>query len=160
MMEITNLEALLPHSPPMIILDGIEDCDLDAGTLTARVKIKKDSIFYSAKMGGIPSCLALEYMAQAIGCFVGYHDLKENPNKTPGIGFIMGSRKLDVSVPVYKEGEDYLVKIKSLFSSDSIISFECVIVNEKDEPTATAVINAYRPDNIEDFMNEYAKSNG
>jgi len=160
MIEITNLEALLPHSPPMIVLDGVEDCDLDAGTLTARIKVKKDSIFYSEKIGGIPSCLALEYMAQAIACFVGYHDLKDNPDKTLGIGFIMGSRKMEVFNSVYKEGELYLVKIKSLFSSDGIASFECLIVNEKNEPTATAVVNAYRPDDIDGFMREYEKSNG
>ena len=144
---------LLPHRPPMIVISAVEAVDIDDGTLTARVDVHQEDILYQESFGGVPSYAAIEYMAQAIGCFVGYYDLSQG--KKPGVGFVLGTRKLEVLAPVLKKGESYLIDVKSLFCDETIASFDCKIKNKDNNLVATAILNAYRPDDIEHFMKEY-----
>jgi len=144
-----NVSQLLPHEPPMIFIKDVEKIDLKEGKLTAKVVIQPTDIMYQESLGGVPSYAALEYMAQAIGCFVGYNDLEKN--KKPGIGFVLGSRKLSVYEPVFLNNEVYLLDISMVFCDESLASFDCVMYKDK-KTVAEATINAYRPDNIKEFM--------
>ena len=144
-----SVEKLLPHKPPMIFISDIEKIDLNKGKLTAKVIIKPTDIMYQESLGGVPSYAALEYMAQAIGCFVGYNDLKTN--KTPSVGFVLGSRNLSVYEPVFLNNEVYFLDISMVFCDESLASFDCVMYKDK-KAVAEANINAYRPDNVKEFM--------
>lgn len=149
---MTDIEKLLPHRKPMIVLSDIESIDIKNGTLTARIDIKETDILFDAYLRGVPTYSAVEYMAQAIGCFVGHYDLSQN--KKPGIGFVLGSRKLEVFEPVLMLGNTYFIDVKALFVDDDIASFDCLIYTQEKQKIATAILNAYRPKNIEDFMKE------
>lgn len=147
---------LLPHKKPMIFISDVRSFDAQNGTLVAHSRIQETDILYQPSIGGVPVYASLEYMAQAIGCFVGLYDLEQNPDKKPGVGFVLGSRKLKILAPVFALGEDLLIKISLLFFDESIASFDCAIYNEKtNEEVASAIINAYRPENINDFIKEY-----
>jgi len=144
-----SMDKLLPHEEPMIFISNVEKVDLAKGTLTAKIIIKPTDIMYQESLGGVPSYAALEYMAQAIGCFVGYNDLEKN--KKPGIGFVLGSRKLSVYEPVFLNNEVYLLDISMVFCDESLASFDCVMYKDK-KTIAEATINAYRPENSQEFM--------
>lgn len=144
-----SIEELLPHASPMILISDVEKIDLTDGKLTAKVIIKPTDIMYQENLNGVPSYAALEYMAQAIGCFVGYHDLKQN--KKPGVGFVLGSRKLSVYEPVFLNNEVYFLDISMVFCDESLASFDCVMYKDK-KTMAEATINAYRPNDIKEFM--------
>ena len=147
---------LLPHKNPMIFISDVRAADIKEGTLTAHSKICQTDVLYQSDIGGVPSYVALEYMAQAIGCFVGLYDIENTPDKQPGIGFVLGTRKLKIQKPILLLDEDFLIDIKIVFFDENIASFDCVMYNEKTkEEVATALINAYRPDDIEAFMKEY-----
>lgn len=147
---------LLPHQDPMIFISDIRSFDTEKGILIAHTHIQKDDILYQNSINGIPTYAALEYMAQSIGCFVGLYDLQQHPHKKPGVGFVLGSRKLQIKKPVLLLDEDYDIKINALFCDDNIASFDCLMYNEKtNEEFATAIINAYRPENIDTFMKDY-----
>ena len=146
---------LLPHEPPMVFVSDVCSFDAEKGALTARAHIQKTDILYQPAIGGVPAYAALEYMAQTIGCLVGLYDLREN--KKPRVGFVLGTRKLKIEKPVLKSDEDYLIHVTSLFCDDNMASFDCVMCHEKtNETVATAIVNAYRPENINDFMKEYS----
>ena len=145
---------LLPHQSPMIFISDVLSFDLKEGALVARTHIQKSDVLYQAALNGVPSYAALEYMAQSIGCFVGLYDL-ENGRK-PGVGFVLGSRKLQIYHPVFLLNEDYDIRVKVLFCDENLASFECIMYNEKtNEEFANAIINAYRPDDIDTFMKDY-----
>ena len=149
-MQNEQVEQLLPHSPPMVFISDIENVDLEAGTLRAKISIKPTDIMYQESLKGVPSCAAIEYMAQAIGCFVGYSDQLKGINE-PSIGFVLGTRKLSVFIPVFAVNETYYIDIKIAFCDESIASFDCIIYKD-DKIVAEATLNAFRPTDIKEFM--------
>ena len=146
-----NIEKLLPHKPPMVFISDVEKVNLKDGTLTAKVIIKESDILYDSTLKGVPSYASLEYMAQAIGCFAGMSDLASDPNSTPRVGFIMGTRKLIINASILKLGMTYFVDVHTLFSDGNIVSFECRLY-DNDVEIANATINAYRPDDVDEFI--------
>lgn len=150
-----TLSELLPHRSPMIFLTAIESVDMVKGTLTARVDVTSRDMMFDPDLGGVPIFATVEYMAQAVGCFVGYTDLSQNPPRTPGVGFVLGSRKLSFAQNVLKPGESYFVRVNLLFFDENIASFDCLVYNAANETVASGILNAYRPDDIKEFMKEY-----
>lgn len=147
-------EELLPHDHPMIVISEVENVDLKSGNLTARADIKKTDILYQPHINGVPTYSALEYMAQTIGCFAGYYDLEINPNKKPAVGFLLGTKKMEVFTPVLNVDESYFIKVQELFMEENLASFECSMYNKENKIVANAIINTYRPENVDDFLKE------
>ena len=136
----------------MIFLSDVEEFDYEKQTLVARVDVRDTDIMFDKNLGGIPSWASLEFMAQSIACCVGLNDLHNNPNAAPAVGFILGSRKISVSKPVYLVDHSYFVHVKSLFCDQNIASFDCQVVDEDNNIIASGALNAFRPDDITKFM--------
>lgn len=153
-MKDYNISDLLPHKPPMQLITAVESVDFNAQKLVARVDITDQDLMYDKTIGGIPSWISLEYMAQAIGCFIGAADLEQNPKSVPAVGFVLGSRKLSVNIPAYLGGQSYFVHVKSVFCDKNIANFECQIYNSDNNLVASGAINVFRPDDIKKFMDE------
>ena len=152
-MTFKTPKELLPHANPMIFISAVEAVDVNKGTLLARIDVTQNDIMYQVSIDGVPSYAAIEYMAQTIGCYVGYYDLEHN--RKPGVGFVLGTRKLKVFESCFKKGESYFVNIQALFHDQQMASFECQITDKNGNVFANAILNAYRPDDIEHFMKEY-----
>lgn len=138
-----TLSDLLPQKPPMQLLTGYEPASFDGKHLTAFVTITKDDLFFDETLDGTPPTTALEYMAQAIACFVGLND--RTAGKEPGIGFILGTRKLSCSISAFRTGVRYDILCTLLFTDENFGSFECEM-REGTSMVATAIINVFRPD--------------
>lgn len=151
-MEQYNIPDLLPHRPPMQLITAVESVDFDTQTLIARVDITPDDLMYDENTGGVPSWISLEYMAQAIGCFIGAADRLENPNSKPAVGFVLGSRKMTVNIPTYLADQSYFVHVASAFCDKNIANFDCKIYNADNDLVASGAINVFRPDDIKQFM--------
>ena len=151
-MKKYNISDLLPHRPPMQLITAVESVDFDKQTLIARVDITKDDLMYDESIGGIPSWISLEYMAQAVGCFIGAADRENDPNAEPSVGFVLGSRKLSVNIPTYLVNQSYFVHVTSVFYDKNIANFDCQIYNSDNNLVASGAINVFRPDDIEKFM--------
>lgn len=147
-----DLTKLIPQRAPMIFLSDVENFDYENQTLITRVDIRDTDLMFDKTLGGIPSCASLEFMAQSIACHVGLSDLHDNPNAAPVVGFVLGSRKISVYHPVYLVNHSYFVHIKSMFCDKNMASFDCQIMDDKDNIVASGVLNAFRPDDIKDFM--------
>lgn len=149
-----DMEKILPHRTPMIFISDVRKCSLEENNLIAEADIKSSDILYQDNIKGVPAYAALEYMAQAIGCFIGHYDLLQDPEAEPGVGFVIGTRKLKTYLPVFKVNNRYYISVKSIFFDDTIASFDCKMYDNEDNIAAEAILNAYRPTDIETFMRE------
>ena len=149
-----DLTKIIPQRAPMILLSDVESFDYANQTLIARVDIRETDLLFDASIGGISSDATLEFMAQSIAACVGLNDLHDNPDKKPGVGFVLGSRRISVSIPVYLVNQSYFVHVKSMFCDDNIASFDCQIFDANNNLIADGALNAFRPDDIETFMRQ------
>lgn len=161
-------EALLPHRAPMVLVDRVCAFSLAEQTLTAETEISPQSLFFDARLGGVPAYVAIEYMAQTVGCFAGLYDLAQTPPRAPAVGFVLGTRKFDATQSVLAPGI-YKIRVRALFFEDEIASFDCALFRGNDfpddsenpenrgnaKPLCTAALNAFRPRNLEKFKEQY-----
>ena len=63
-----NLNKILPHKPPMILIDDIKEVNLDEKTLTAIFRVYPEKLFYEAGKGINSLCgNRREYCRHALG---------------------------------------------------------------------------------------------
>lgn len=137
---MTDLERLLPQKSPMILLSGYDESDAPS-RVTAYVDIDASSPFCEAE--GVPACVALEYMAQAMALVVGR--LRASRGLSAQIGFVLGSRKMETFVPFFERGARYRVTAACTYEDESFGSFDCTVSSVSGALAARATMTAYQP---------------
>lgn len=132
------VSELVPHDPPMVLLDRVLSCD--ESTLVAELTIRPDSIMCDEF--GVPGWVGIEYMAQAVAAHAGAR--ARSRGEPPSIGYLLGTRSYQCSVAAFPIGERLTVHIEALFVEMSLGAFACRV--EMNEPVASATINVYQPD--------------
>ena len=127
----------------MILLSGYEEPEGEE-SVVAFVDVGKASPFYEQPLGGVPSCVALEYMAQTMALLVGLRDRRRG--QKPRIGFVLGSRKLETRIPCFREGARYRVTATCTYEDESFGSFDCEIEDDGDKVVAKATMTAFQPE--------------
>ena len=140
---MTSLSELLPQAEPMILLTGYDE-PAGEDSVVAFVDVDKASPFYEQASGGVPSCVALEYMAQTMALLVGLRDRRRG--QKPRIGFVLGSRKLETRLPFFRDGERYRISATCTYEDESFGSFDCTITDGRGETVATATMTAFQPE--------------
>ncbi|WP_317930844.1 hypothetical protein [Halioxenophilus sp. WMMB6] len=148
-----QLEVLLTHRDPMILLDEV--LALDEVHAVSRVVVQTTSRFFRDDLGGVPSWVGLEYMAQTIALWGSDQLLLQG--KPVAIGFLLGSRCYDTSARLFTPGMRLLTEIKPSYLEESgLSSFDCTIRLEQPDGAgqvlATAAVNAFRPERHEEFV--------
>ena len=137
----------------MVLIDGVESFD-DAGhSLVAFVKIRPDSPFFVLGIG-VPSWVAIEYMAQAAAALVGRYDQLAAPGTPPRPGFLLGTRKLSLDLERFEDGATYRIFVGESFSDGDAAAFECRISDSSGKVVASAILNAFRPQNLAEFLEQ------
>ena len=139
-----RLEDLLPHRPPMVLLDEVLSVDEKERSLVASATIRPE---------WRENWSAIELMAQAAAALAGVFDRVSGYDRPARPGFLLGTRRIKFAVPAFEVGRKYLVTAKDVFSDAESASFECT-VRDGDNVVASAVLNAYRPDDISAFMSQ------
>lgn len=142
------LSKILPHKKPMILIDDITDYSVEENWLKSVVTITEESLFYDKDLAGIDSVVGIEYMAQTIGCYAYYRKKLSKPK----MGFLLGTRLYNNAIDKFELGKTYYILVKEVFVAE-IYSFECFIYNENNDEVASATINVYQEDNIEEVLN-------
>lgn len=147
---MNSMSQYLPHEKPMILIDDIVCFGDDF--IQTKVLIHKNSAFWGDN--GVPSYLALEYMAQSVAAWNGLqlHDKHESPK----IGFLLGTRKLVLNVAFFKENNKLDVYGKLKYSDGEMASFECWI-ECNNEKWAHAILSVYQMNN-ENLSNYYEEN--
>lgn len=131
------VSELLPHEPPMVLLDRA--VSFDESSLSAEVDVHEGAMFCEAQ--GVPAWVGIEYMAQAVAAHAGYKArLRDKP---PMIGYLLGTRGYRADISHFPLGATLRITIESLFVEMGLGAFACRI--EIDGPVASATINVYQP---------------
>ena len=127
----------------MILLSGYEE-PAGEDSVVAFVDVGKASPFYEQALGGVPACVALEYMAQTMALLVGLRNRRRG--QKPRIGFVLGSRKMETKIPCFCDGERYRILATCTYEDESFGSFDCTITDGRGETVATATMTAFQPE--------------
>ena len=127
----------------MILLTGYEE-PVSEDAVAAFVDVTASSPFYERALGGVPACVTLEYMAQTMALLVGLRDRRRGVS--PRVGFVLGSRKLETTIPLYREGARYRITATCTYEDESFGSFDCVIADRNGLEVAKATMTAFQPD--------------
>jgi predicted hotdog family 3-hydroxylacyl-ACP dehydratase len=113
-----ELEVLLPHRAPMLLLERVVAFSNDGIECVVKTN---DTPF--SRGGTIDIVVATEWMAQAVGAYVGA--TRQAKGESPRIGFIIGSRRLDFHVNRVALGADLRVHVRPVWIDRGNGSFQC-----------------------------------
>lgn len=134
-----QIEALLPHARPMILLDGVAE-RLPDGIVTELLVRPGLPFFQEGR--GIPAHIALEWMAQCCGAHVGATALETG--QPVRVGFLLGTRDFSSEIDWFTPGQHVLITAKLMFHEAEIGSFDCQ-VSLAGEVVARAQLTVYQP---------------
>lgn len=119
----SSLLDLLPHRPPMLLLDRLVSVSDNAAQ--AEVSISKHSPFFTPGKG-VPAWISIEYMGQTAALIAGYQ--LQQGTVEPHTGFLLGTRKLSAQTPWFAESTDLIVSCNELaVVGDSLATFDCQV---------------------------------
>lgn len=139
-------EDLLPHRPPMLLIDRALEADDD--TITASAHIRADSIF--VEDGQLPAWCLLEYMAQTMGLWACWQAKKAG--LPPPVGFLLGTRSLKLFVDSISVDSELFFRASRIYASEEgLAQFDCETMLDG-RVIASAKINAFQPKDATSLM--------
>lgn len=132
------LTEILPHEFPMILIDRV--ISFQEESIHCQVEITAHSPF--CENGAVPSYISIEYMAQAIAAWNGL--MSRSKGEKPKVGFLLGSRRLELNVPSFMLGEVLDVYGKVQYLDGEMASFDCC-VKHKGVRVVQASLNVFQP---------------
>jgi predicted hotdog family 3-hydroxylacyl-ACP dehydratase len=138
-MPYAPVEALLLHRPPMLLIDAVTHYGDDRASCALTVR----SVPPFGSDDTVPGLVALEYMAQAVGAYVGLRARELGQPILPG--FLIGVPELDVGVASFRVGERLTATVHRTWGDNQLGSFDTTL--ERDgERLASATLRAVRGD--------------
>lgn len=125
------------HKPPVVLIDKLVFADDES--VEAIVDINKALIFADDK--GVPSWLAIEMMAQTISVYAGVQG--KILNRPPKIGYLLGTRKLELPVAYFEHGERLRITARRQYLHEGLGQFKCEIFYK--EHCLTALLSVFEP---------------
>ncbi len=129
---------LLPHSSRMCLIESVEL--VDDNKAVCILTIKESDIFYDNKIQGVYNWFGIEFMAQSVGIYAGYH----SQGAYPEVGLLLSVRKFKSTVNYFGLDETLIVTAEKSFIEDKIGVFNCNI-NINDNLVCQARLNTYLP---------------
>jgi predicted hotdog family 3-hydroxylacyl-ACP dehydratase len=123
---LPDIRDLIPHEPPMLLLDRIVSYIDD--TVTCEVQIKAESAFLEENQGAekqVPAVLGLEYMAQCVAAYAGI--TAQRQGRAPRIGFLIGCRELRLATEGFSVGDTLTVEARWVWGENELGSFACQV---------------------------------
>jgi predicted hotdog family 3-hydroxylacyl-ACP dehydratase len=146
------LSELIPHAPPMALLDAM--VDYGPNHLTARMRVSAANPFADAA-GNLPAWAGIELMAQAIAAYGGLgtraHGLP------PRVGFLLGTRRYLSDCAAFPPGTELLVTVrKLLLDEQGLGAFACSIDCQLGK--IEAIVNVFQPDDPDRFLRQQVEA--
>ena len=133
-----KVEDLIPHRPPMVLIDNIESVNLESSSLVAS---------FTAKEQWRGNWFAIEYMAQTAAALAGALDKVSDDGARGRPGLLLGTRRLEFGIAEFVPGVHYFVKAVREYVDGDSAAFACEIWEagkESQSPKCTATLTAYR----------------
>lgn len=133
---------ILPHAGRMVLLDRV--LGASATAIEAELSVRPENPFFEAARG-IAAHIAIEWMAQACGAFVG---LEAKRAGTPvRIGFLLGTRNFKAERPWFAPGERLVVRAELVFRDGETGVFDCSLL-DSEGPVARAQLTLHQPEDL------------
>jgi predicted hotdog family 3-hydroxylacyl-ACP dehydratase len=129
LIEGAQLANLVPHKGKMFLLSRIRSYSMEKRSLASEYDITGACIFYNKELGGVPSWVGFEFMAQSISALSGLEG--KDLGKAPRFGFILSVSGLEIKAPVFKAGSTVLIEVEEETVVENVYSFRCRIWYEE-----------------------------
>ena len=136
------IEALLPHAHPMILIDRVIGWDGQA--IETALVVRADAPFFE-RGKGIAAHIAIEWMAQSCGAFVGLEALAEQ--RPVRVGFLLGTRDFTADQPWFLEHDLVTIRAELVFRDGETGVFDCR-VRCRDALAARAQLTLHQPTDL------------
>lgn len=133
------MAELLPHAAPMVLLDSVEQADATRVECSVLLS-ERDPFMVQGRVRGV---VCMEYMAQAVGAFVGLE--RRGRGLSPQIGYIVGVRSLTLHQAYLELGARLTVRATLTWSDLETATFEAKVECDG-RPVAEGQISVYQPD--------------
>ena len=130
----------------MVLLDRVVEAG--EGHIVVELTVRDDGLF-STPGHTVPAWVGLEYMAQAIAAFSGYH--RKRRGQEIGLGFLLGTRHYQCSVGSFPCGARLRVRAEKIIEAANDMSvFGCRL--EGDNIHADSNLNVLLPQDSKKFL--------
>ena len=146
--EKNELVNLLPHKGRMFLLDRAVDVDFEKYSIKTQVDVTEQSMFYDETLGGIPSYVTFEYMAQSISALSGIDNRRQG--LPPKVGVILSVSDFKTAVPVLKAGTTVTVLDVQQDIVDKVFSFSCTAYIG-DTPVSSGKLTVMEVDDLKEL---------
>jgi predicted hotdog family 3-hydroxylacyl-ACP dehydratase len=134
------VEELLPHSRSMVLIDDAIEAGAD--WVLAGVRIGEDSPFYDPELGGVPSWVGIEYMAQTVALFSGIQT--KRAAREIKVGLLVGVRRYQAETVRFPLGAYLRIRATKEWDDRQMAVFNCELGS--DQPLAAGRLNVYQPE--------------
>ena len=142
------IAEVIPHGPPMILLDQLAQYDDESATTT--LTVRTDSMLCDGEK--IDAWVGIEYMAQTIAAYSGCH--ARDAGKKVEVGFLVGTRKYRCKATHFNLGDQLTINAEKVMMGDNGLGvFECKIIRDN-KVIAEANLNVFQPNNPAEFLKE------
>ena len=140
MSRIPDLIDLLPHDMPLALVDEL--IDVQDLSIHCQVTISDKNIFFNHETKTIPAWVGIEFMAQSVAGWSGYHAWKKG-NKSP-IGFLLGSRKYKAECSEFQQADTLDIFAEQVLENNGMAVFSCYI-ESNGQQVASSQLNLFVP---------------
>ncbi len=130
------LASLLPHRPPMLLLDGVER--FETGLIECGVTPRAGGPFVEDDR--VPALVSVEYFAQAAATYFG---LVHRDRGGMRIGVLLGARELRLEVDSFPVDAPMTARVREVWTDGQIAQFDCELRGRAGELLASASINVH-----------------
>lgn len=129
---------LLPHRPPMLWLDEV----LEHGEHHIVCGLEVQDTPAYCDEGQVDCTIAVEWMAQAAGAFIGLRDRAGGDAPRPG--FLIGAPQVTFEADSFSIGQRLRVEATHSFGDANLASFECRVL-QGEAPLVSGTLTFFRP---------------
>lgn len=115
------LQTILPHRPPMILIDELIACS--EREVTCAVTIRDGAPFVVD--GRVPALISIEYFAQTVAAFFGYRG-RDDPTRFT-MGMLLGTRELELRCDYFAVGDTLTITGVEQWGGGQLASFACEV---------------------------------
>lgn len=143
------IAPFVPQTQGMCLLERIVAVGDDS--LSAEITPSADDIF--ALDDGIPSWVALEWLAQAVAAWAGWHGARRG--EPPAPGFLIGTRRFAVMQDRFAFGETLRVTVSLEFRADNGLGhFHGELYSSDGACLAKGSLTVFQPASIDDVLDD------
>lgn len=140
MTKIPHIHQLLPHEPPMALVD--EQVDVGDTYAHCRVTISERCPYFCRKTRSVPGYVGIEFMAQTVAGWSGYHSWIQGGSSP--IGFLLGSRRYQAIRSDFEENEVLDIYTEQIMENKGMAVFSCRIEHQG-TVIASSQLNVFVP---------------